>query len=379
MRLAYVLERYPELTQTFVEAELRELKRLGDEVEVLALQRGDGAELADASLAVTYPAHGGARLRAAAGVAVRGPGPVSAFLRRRGAGERWPPNTSRVRGLARIAGWQAAAAGGEHLHAHFASEAADIAELLGALTHRRHSFTGHSTDLFADPDALRARLEAAAFAVLVCEYDRREVERAAPGAGTLHVIPLGIDLEAIRRTKPYDPEGPIVSVGRLVEHKGFADLAAIAPSLGREVVIAGEGPQRSELESLARGAATFPGALNPAAARDLIERASVLVAPSVIASDGSRDGIPMVLKEALALETPIVASDAVGNPEVTHPDHGASYPAGARDGLAAAIGAILARPDREAMGKAGRAFAERDADLRKQTARLRDLFKGAAC
>jgi colanic acid/amylovoran biosynthesis glycosyltransferase len=100
------------------------------------------------------------------------------------------------------------------------------------------------------------------------------------------------------------------------------------------------------------------------------------VAPSVIARDGSRDGIPMVLKEALALEVPVVASDAVGNPEVVGRDRGALYPAGERGALAEAIGAMLAKPaeQRIAMGRAGRAFAEREADVRAQTARLLELF-----
>jgi colanic acid/amylovoran biosynthesis glycosyltransferase len=375
VRLAYVLERYPELTQTFVEAELREVARAGDQVEVLALQPGDGAELADPGFEAAYPPRGATRLRALGPVLLRDAREAGAFMRGSGVARHWPPDGRRARGLARVAAWRVAAAGADHLHAHFASEAADIAALLGALTGRPHSFTGHSTDLFADPGALRARLEAAAFAVLVCDYDRREVERIAPGAGTLHVIPLGIDLDAIRRTTPYDPDGPIVAVGRLVEHKGFADLAAVARALGRPVLIAGDGPQRSELERLGAGATDLRGALRPEEARRLIERASMLVAPSVIASDGSRDGIPMVLKEALALEVPIVASDAVGNPEVTSPDHGVSYPAGGRDELAQAIEALLARPDREAMGRAGRAFAEREADLRKQTERLREHFR----
>ncbi|HEX8054344.1 MAG TPA: glycosyltransferase family 4 protein, partial [Thermoleophilaceae bacterium] len=197
-------------------------------------------------------------------------------------------------------------------------------------------------------------------------------ERIAPGAGTLHVVPLGIDLDAIKRTTPYDPDGPVVAVGRLVEHKGFADLAAVAGGVGRGVVVAGEGPQRKELEHLAAGAMTFRGALSPAAARDLIETASVLVAPSVIATDGSRDGIPMVIKEALALETPVVASDAVGNPEVVKPEHGALHRAGDRQDLAEKIRLTAGR---EALGKAGRAFAERHADLRTQTARLAELFR----
>jgi glycosyltransferase involved in cell wall biosynthesis len=394
MRLAYVLERYPELTQTFVEAELRELARAGDAVDVLALQAGDGADLAEAASEPAYPAPGAARVRAllaaaaarprasgrylASGGRSAGASPPAASAASRAIAPSWPPDGRRLRGLARAAGWRDAAARAGHIHAHFASEAADIAELLGALTGRPHSFTGHSTDLFADPAALRHRLAVAAFAVVICDYDRREVERIAPGAGRLHVIPLGLDLDAIRRTEAYRADGPVVAVGRLVEHKGFADLAAVAGELGREVVIAGEGPQRAELERLGGDAVRLPGALTPAAARELIEGAAVLVAPSVIARDGSRDGIPMVLKEALALATPIVASDAVGNPEVIEPAHGALHPAGDRRALAEAVRSVLSRPpaEREAMGRAGRAWAEREADLRRQTARLRELFAG---
>ena len=77
----------------------------------------------------------------------------------------------------------------------------------------------------------------------------------------------------------------------------------------------------------------------------------MLVAPSVIAADGSRDGIPMVLKEALALGVPVVASDAVGNPEVVEDAWGALYPAGDQRALAEALRALLERPDREAIGQ----------------------------
>ena len=380
MRLAYVLDRYPELTQTFVEAELRELARAGDEVEVLALEPGAGAELADAAFEAAHPPPGAARVAAVARLAARKPREAAAFAR--GAhpvASRWPPDGRRARGLARVAGWLPAAARAQHVHAHFAQEAADIAALLAALAGRSHSFTGHSTDLFADPDALRARLEAATFATVVCDYDRREVERVAPGAGSVHVVPLGLDLARVTRTRPYAAGGPVVAIGRLVEHKGFADLAAVAADLGREVVIAGDGPQRGELERLARGAARLPGALSPQAARELIEGASALAAPSVIARDGSRDGIPMVAKEALALGVPVVASDAVGNPEVVAPDRGALHRAGDRGELAAAVRALLARPpeEREAMGRAGRAWAESEADVRVQAARLRELFARA--
>ncbi|HEX8053794.1 MAG TPA: hypothetical protein VF517_12445, partial [Thermoleophilaceae bacterium] len=166
MRLAYVLERYPELTQTFVEAELRELARTGHEPEVLALQPGDGAALAEAAFGPIYPARGAARVAALARTLARSPREAAAFVRggeeargrgpadgggggeargrgpayaggdraagaappspaavARAAADRWPPDNRRTRGLARIAAWHRAAARADHLHAHFATEA----------------------------------------------------------------------------------------------------------------------------------------------------------------------------------------------------------------------------------------------------------------
>jgi colanic acid/amylovoran biosynthesis glycosyltransferase len=376
-RVAYVLERYPELSQTFVEDELGALAHAGAEPVVLALQPGAFPRLTEARFRASYPAPPARRLGALAALVARRPGVTIEFLRHRG---RWPRDGRRLRGLARVAAWVRAARTAVHLHAHFATEAADIAGLLGRLSGRTHSFTGHSTDLFADPAGLRLRLRKAAFAVVVCEYDLREIERLAPGEGRIEVIPLGLDLERLRRRTPYDPDGPVVAVGRLVGQKGFADLVAVASDLGRDVVIAGDGPLRDELGRRAGDSVRFFGALTRAKALELIERAGVLVMPSVIAPDGSRDGIPMVLKEALALSVPVVASDAVGNPEVVEPAWGALFPAGDRRKLAEAVRGVLARPsgEREAMGRAGRGFAERTADVRQQTGRLAALFAAAA-
>jgi len=171
-----------------------------------------------------------------------------------------------------------------------------------------------------------------------------------------------------------------VAVGRLEAQKGFADLVAVARDLGREVVIVGDGPLRNELEQRTGDAVRFSGALTRAEALEPIERAAVLVTPSVIAPDGSRDGIPMVLKEALAFSVPVVASDAVGNPEVVDPARGGAI-SGRRPadvGGSGAGSACASGGEREAMGRAGRAFAERMADVRQQTARHLALFAGAA-
>jgi colanic acid/amylovoran biosynthesis glycosyltransferase len=372
-RVAYVLERYPELSQTFVEDELRALVEAGSEPVVLALQPGEFPGLTERRFEPVYPPRPAGRIGPLLRTLIRRPGVALRFLN---SSDRWPPDGRRVRGLARVAPWVPAARRAAHVHAHFASEAADIASLLARLTGTTHSFTGHSTDLFADPEALRRRLCRAAFAVVVCEYDRREVERLAPGTGRIEVIPLGLELDRLRRGIPYDADGAIVAVGRLVPQKGFGDLVAVAGELQWPVVVAGDGPLRAELERAGAGAVRFLGALSRRDALGLIERAAILVMPSVVAPDGSRDGIPMVLKEALALSVPVVASDAVGNPEVVEPAWGSLFPAGDRRALADAVRTLLARPgaEREAMGRAGRAFAERAADVRHQTGKLAALF-----
>ena len=159
MRLAYVLERYPELSQTFVEDELRELVRAGRWGGGAGARAGQPAR-AERRRRSSPPTRravrsGWPRSRE---LAARRPGDVAGFLARSPALALRRPPRARHR-----AGWPAGsgrARRSEHIHAHFATEAADVAALLGRLSGRPHSFTGHSTDLFADPAGLRRRLGA---------------------------------------------------------------------------------------------------------------------------------------------------------------------------------------------------------------------------
>jgi glycosyltransferase involved in cell wall biosynthesis len=105
---------------------------------------------------------------------------------------------------------------------------------------------------------------------------------------------------------------------------------------------------------------------------EVLEGADLLAAPSVVAADGDRDTMPVVVKEALAMEVPVVASDEVGLPEVVRPEWGRLVPPGDSDALAEAIDELLALPptERAAMGRAGRAFVTEHCNLSTETARL---------
>jgi glycosyltransferase involved in cell wall biosynthesis len=189
---------------------------------------------------------------------------------------------------------------------------------------------------------------------------------------------VGVDPDEFRRSSPHAGGRVVVAVARLVEKKGLAVLIDAAARVSPErLVIVGDGPLRAELEAQASavgldGVAEFPGEQSPAQIRALLEGADLLAAPCVVAANGDRDTMPVVVKEALAMEVPVVASDEVGLPEVVRPEWGRLVPPGDADALAAAIDELLALPasERAAMGRAGREFVAARCNVFGETAKL---------
>jgi glycosyltransferase involved in cell wall biosynthesis len=147
------------------------------------------------------------------------------------------------------------------------------------------------------------------------------------------------------------------------------------------VLIAGDGPRRGELEGLCDrlglgGVVEFPRVWGADAVRELLEGADLFAMPSIVASDGDRDSMPVVVKEALAMEVPVVASDAVGIPEMVRPEWGVLVPPGDPRALAAAIAGLLALPqaERARMGAAGRIFVREHCDVDREAEKLSALI-----
>jgi len=145
----------------------------------------------------------------------------------------------------------------------------------------------------------------------------------------------------------------------------------------------GDGPLRTELERLSSergldGVVALLGARDPVEVRDLLEEADLLAMPSVIASDGDRDSMPVVVKEALAMEVPVVASDEVGLPELVNEEWGRLVPPGDPVALAGAIEEVLSLPleERIRMGRTGREWVLAACSLERETARLAALIAG---
>ena len=98
--------------------------------------------------------------------------------------------------------------------------------------------------------------------------------------------------------------------------------------------------------------------LAPAGVRVELGRADLFALPTVVAADGDRDAMPVAVKEALAMEVPVVGFDEVGMPEMVEPGWGRLVPPRDAEALAAAIEELLALPaeERAQMGRRGREF-----------------------
>jgi glycosyltransferase involved in cell wall biosynthesis len=169
----------------------------------------------------------------------------------------------------------------------------------------------------------------------------------------------------------------VLAVGRLVEKKGFDVLVDAAASLGPglQVRIVGDGPLRGELAARieASGAhVELLGSLPPALVRQALEEADVLAMPCVVARDGDRDSMPVVVKEAMAMELLVVASDEVGLPECVLAPWGFLAAPGDSRALAEALRTALALgpQERRRAGQQARAWVKRHADVDSQTARM---------
>lgn len=381
LRVAYVLDQFPELTETFVSGEIAELRRQGHSVHVEAgahAPHPDPEARADGDAAFFFTDDTRAdRVKALAWLAVRHPLRCARDLvaRRRWRREEEP---RRLRHLAPAAR-RVRRARCEHLHAHFAAVAALDALRLGALLGLPYSVMTHGYDIFQSPRNLREKHLRAAFAVTPCEYSARHLRAAIPqAAGRIHRLVMGVDCDALRRDRPHPDGRTVVAVARLTEKKGLGHLVAAAALLEDvRVVIVGDGPLRG---ALAAPRVELLGALAPAAVRDVLQSADVLAMPCVLAADGDRDTMPLAVKEALALEVPVVASDAFGLPEMVCPEWGRLVAPGDPHALAAALEELLSLPaaQRAQMGAAGRAFVLEHCSRAHETARLAELFATAA-
>jgi colanic acid/amylovoran biosynthesis glycosyltransferase len=398
-RVAYLVNRYPAVSHTFIRREIAGVEACG--VEVLRYSvRPAGEE------SLVHPEDRDERARTRVlleeGVAAFAWAVFSALLARplrfaRALGAAWRLGGRSPQGRLRHLAYVAEAcllvrrlrrAGASHLHAHFGTNPAAVAMLCRILGGPPYSFTAHGSELFADPGAhsIGEKVAHSAFAVAVCEFGRsRMASCAAPSdAGRLRVVRCGVD-RAYLEARPVPPPGRprLVCVGRLSEEKGHLVLLEAAAALraaGRalEVALVGDGPLRAALEARIRAlgleaVVKVCGAMDGDGVRREIEAARALVLPSF------GEGLPVVIMEAFALGRPVIATAVAGIPELVEPGRsGWLVPPGSAEALASAMAEVLDAPATAlaAMGACGRAAVLERHDAAREAARLAAWFRG---
>lgn len=217
------------------------------------------------------------------------------------------------------------------------------------------------------------------------EFQRRLIAAGVPPERVV-VHHDGIDLDRFpyRERRPANGAARLLFVGRLAEKKGVThalDALAILIESGRKanLSIIGDGPLASSLhdQAVTLGLASHVRFLGPRSLDEVataMATAHVLVAPSVTASNGDQEGIPTVIKEAMATGMPVVSTAHSGIPELV--DHGTTgFLAPERDATALAdhLATLLDHPERwPEIGRKGRERIEREFD----TERLNDDLVG---
>lgn len=400
MKIAYVMSRFPRLTETFVLGEVLAVEERGLEVELFPLlrERQDVVHPEAESLtrrARYQPFLSSAILRSQLHFLLRSPGTYLRTLADLMRGT-WGSRNYFVGGLAIFpkvahAARLMRAEGIEHVHCHFSNHPAAAGFVIHRLTGLSYSFTAHGFDLHVDRHMLCEKLAEAAFVVPISEYNRRLMleecgEQAEDKAIVIH---CGVDTDFFcpSESAPSEPPFSVVCVGTLHEVKGqrfLLEACRLLREEGIELVctLVGDGPDREALtktiaEAGLEGKVQLHGRRTRAGIAELLRSAHAVAVPSVPTAEGKREGIPVALMEAMASGVPVVASELSGIPEIV--DDGVTgllVPPGDPRALAHALRRLHDNPGlRTRLARAGRVKVVQEFDVRANASKLIHQFE----
>jgi glycosyltransferase involved in cell wall biosynthesis len=409
VKIAYIVSLFPKISETFILREMQALRQRGVEIVILSLKRRrepirhpEAESFLPGTLYAPSPvaALGPFLLRVA-----RHPGAALAIAARVIAAHLAHPilllKSLPLVLVAADAAERLRKAGVQHIHAHWATYPALVAWAIHRLEGIPYSITAHAHDIFLANPLLAEKIRGSAFTVTISEYNRRYLEErcGSAAAARIHVVRCGVPLGEFRfrkvEARPAGASGPttdppvLMSVGRLVDYKGFPTLVravSILRSRGRELTceIVGEGPMLHAIQEEIRrldldGSVRLLGARTQGEVRERLGRAAVCVLACERGHDGQMDGIPVVLMEALALGVPAVATRISGIPEIIDEGRtGLLAPPRDPEALASAIERLLEDPGLgRRVAEEGRRKVEGAFDVEKNAGRLLELITGA--
>jgi glycosyltransferase involved in cell wall biosynthesis len=395
-RVAYLTSQYPATSHTFISREVASLRQLGVPIDTFSIRPPTTAEMDDEQLsAEARPTFTVLRqpLRHFlwAQLAVLGTRPAAYFRCFARALSHRPPG---LRGLVMSFVYFAEALvltrelerrKIDRLHNHFANAGAIVGFLAAQLLRLPWSFTLHGISELDYPAGLLLgrKIEAAEFVVCVSYFGRAQAMRLVPAEywSKLHIVRCGLNLVDLPAHAKDGPGLRIISVGRLSSEKGHAGLLGAFASLcstypGLELILVGDGPELGKLRKTAEqlgisDRVRFAGRLGEQASLDEIAKAHILVVASFM------EGLPIVLMEAMAIGTAVVASRVAGIPELIEDEEsGLLFTPSNWDELAERIRRLVDDPalGQKLTRQARKRIAE-EFDIRRSASQLQQLFE----
>jgi glycosyltransferase involved in cell wall biosynthesis len=344
--IAVILKGYPRLSETFIAEELHGLERRGFDIRIVSLRRPTDPAIhpvhREIAAPVLYlpeylheaPARTFRAWRAARSL------PSYEYAREAWLSDlRRDPTRNRIRrfGQAVVLAHELSS-DVEHLHAHFLHTPASVARYASLITGLPWSCSAHAKDIWTTPEwEKREKLRSLDWLVTCTRVGAEHLAALAPDDGKIELVYHGLDLA--RFPPPTTPRPNrdgrsaaervrILSVGRLVEKKGYADLlaalAALPSDLHWRLVHVGGGPLFGELKRQATradigGRIEWLGARPRNEVHEQYRRADLFALAPRVSRDGDRDGLPNVLVEAASQGLACVSTTAGGVTELIEP------------------------------------------------------------
>ena len=339
--LAVLVKGWPRLSETFIAQELVALEEAGQPFEIWSLRHPTDTKAHPLHDRLQAPVHylpeylhdDPARVARARETARTLPGYATAYAVWR-ADLRRDPSHNRIRrfGQACVLACELPAEV-RGLYAHFLHTPSSVARYAAIMRGLPWSFAAHAKDIWTSPEwelreKLKTEIHGAAFGATCTGFGAKHLQDLSDGT-PVDLIYHGLDLSrfpAPPQRMPRTPDAPfhIMSVGRLVEKKGFdrliAALALLPADLDWHWTHIGGGGLRDLLQGMAEDAGvadriTWRGACDQPEVIAAMRAADLFVLPSRVAADGDRDGLPNVLMEAASQGLAILSTPVSAIPE----------------------------------------------------------------
>jgi colanic acid/amylovoran biosynthesis glycosyltransferase len=402
MKIVYILTRFPKHTETFILAELYWLKKSGVDINIFSLLGPQPSTEHQQEKELMKYVHYSPSILSTKLIFSQfyfifraAPRYISALVKTIWCTYREPKTLLRmllVFPLSVYFARQMEELEIDHIHAHFVWLNGLSAMIISTLIDKTFSLHPHAFGLFGrDQINVRRQLERASKIITISEYHRNYIAAMSTkiNKDDIEVVHCGVDTDQFKPAtySPSDKPVHFLSIGRLIEKKGFSYLIDACAILAEkdykfQCSIVGFGSLQELLQAQIdqhnlSDKVTLLGKKNHVEIPDLFRKSDIFVLPCVVSKNGDRDGIPVVLMEAMAMKIPVITTPVTGIPDLVHTEeNGLLVPEKDVSALAKALERLIIDETlRQALGEKGRTTVMDEFNISTTTAKLLSVFK----